>query len=116
MAKYEGIHYESGPELSDFLLWEGDPAFTREEIAITTAEAIPHGTILENTGGTWAVASAGTGKLGLLVTKLVGREGDQPAVVVVRDAVFSKARLLVDDGIKDAAIATLEAQNIKVSS
>lgn len=116
MAKYEGFNYESGPALSDFLLWEGNPVHTREEIGIETAEALTPGTILEETDGTWAVASAGTGKLGMLMNRLFGRDGVQPAVVVVRDACFSKERLQVEDGIKEAAIATLEKQNIKVAS
>lgn len=116
MAKYEGFSYGSGPALSDFLLWEGNPIHTREEIGITTAVSLTHGTILEETDGTWAVASAGTGKLGMLMNTLLGRDGVQPAVVVVRDAVFSKERLQVSSGIKETAIATLEKQNIKVAS
>lgn len=116
MAKYEALAYEKGPELSDFLLWEGDAWHSREEWAITSAKDIPHGTILEDTDGTVAVASAGTGRLGMLVHHISGREGSQPAVVIVRDACFSRERLLVDGGIKTAAITTLESQNIKVSS
>ena len=76
---------------------------------------LPAGLILEETGGEWAKASAGTGKLGLLVTPLVGGSEEQLAVVVTREACFSLEHLMVEETIKEAAVATLEAQGVKVA-
>lgn len=114
MAKYESTPEVQGPELAYYLPWEGDPSYSRDVISITTAEALPKGTILEVVSEQWVKASAGTGRLGMLVDDLAGSESPQEAVVVTRFACFAKDRMLISSGLKDTAAGTLTTQGIKV--
>lgn len=115
MAVYEGTTYTMPAALSTFLTWEGERIHTREQISLTTAVNMPAGLILEETGGVWAKASACTGKLGMLVTPLVGGAEAQDAVVVTKDACFSLENLQVEEEQKETAVATLAAQGVKVA-
>ena len=115
MAIYDGSTKAAPDALSQYLVWEGERIYSREQISITTAEDMPAGLILEMTGDEWAKASAGSGKLGLLVTPLVGGAEAQLAVVVTREACFSLEHLQVEESIKETAVATLEKQGVKVA-
>ena len=102
------------PELSVYLPWEGDTRYTRDVISVTTSTPLPKGTILEIVSEQWVKASAGTGRMGMLVHDLAGSESPQEAVVVTRMACFDKKNMLIESGIKDTAVGTLTTQGIKV--
>ena len=114
MAKYASEPIEKGPGLGEYLLWEGDPIYTRDTIKLTTEAELPVGTILEEVSEEWVKASAGTGRLGLLVHDVPAADGEQEAVIVTRMACFSGDNMLIESGIKANAIGVLTAQGIKV--
>ena len=114
MAKYASAPIEKGPGIGDYLRWEGDPVYTRDTIKLTTAAELPVGTILEEVSEEWVKASAGTGRLGLLVHDVPAADGEQEAVIVTRMACFSSENMLIESGIKTTAIGTLTTQGIKV--
>lgn len=100
--------------LGDCVFVEVDVRYSRSEIVVTLAEDTPRNTVLEETGGTWAVASAGTGKLGILMHDVIGSDSPQKVGVVDRAAKALSSALIIDKGILATAIATFDAQGVKV--
>jgi len=100
--------------LGDVVFVEVDNRYSRSEIVITLTSDTPRNTVLEETDGTWAVASAGTGKLGILMHDVVGSTSPQKVGVVDRAAKALAAGLIIDEDILETAIATFDAQGVKV--
>lgn len=100
--------------LGDVVFVEVDNRYSRSEITVTLTADTPRNTVLEETDGVWAVASAGTGKLGILMHDVIGSATAQKVGVVDRAAKALAAGLIINASILATAIKTFDAQGVKV--
>lgn len=105
---------EGSIDLADIVIRELDPDFSRSKIVVLLTDDTPKGTVLEETGGTWAIASAYTGRLGILTDDAVGREDAQEVGVVDADAILAAAMLGIPDEKLEAATSAFAAQRVKL--
>ena len=101
---------EGGVDLADIVIRELDMDHSRSKIVVLLTADTPRGTVLEETGGTWALASNYTGRLGILTEDAVGRADAQEVGVVDADAVVAIEPLGIPEGKKSVAYSiTLRA-------
>lgn len=105
---------EGNVDLGDIVVRELDMDHSRSKIVVILSTDTPRGTVLEETDGTWAIASAYTGRLGILTDDAVGRADAQEVGVVDADAVVAIEPLGIPEGKKATATATFAAQRVKL--
>lgn len=105
---------EGSVDLADIVIRELDMDHSRSKIVVLLTADTPRGTVLEETDGTWALASNYTGRLGILTDDAVGRSEAQEVGVVDADAVVAAAQLGIPEGKMEAATATFTAQRVKL--
>ena len=105
---------EGGVDLADIVVRELDMDHSRSKIVVILSSDTPRGTVLEETDGTWAIASAYSGRLGILTDDAVGRAEAQEVGVVDADAVVAAALLAIPEGKMETATATFAAQRVKL--
>lgn len=122
------LSYDEPARISDFLKWEEDNGYSREQVTIVTGQSdiLAPGTVLGKitASGKYTPhvngASDGTQTaVAIVVSPVDAKTADAPAVVVARDAIVSEQALIwdasVDDAAKRAAAkAQLEAVGILV--
>lgn len=105
---------EGTVDLADIVIRELDPDHSRSKIVVLLTADTPRGTVLEETDGTWALASAYTGRLGILTEDAQGREDAQEVGVVDADAILAAAQLGIPDEKLEAATSAFAAQRVKL--
>ena len=112
--KKEFFTVEPGGVLADIVIRELSTDHSRSKILVTLPEGAPLGTVLELTGDTWAIATAGTGRLGILTHNAPAFAHAQEVGVVDADAVAVADALIIDKDILAAATETFLAQRVKL--
>jgi hypothetical protein len=111
--------------LSDWLKWESAPEkmFSREKATLLMGLNLPHGSVLGRITATGKLKKYDNGAAdgtevayGVLYASVDATAADQACVVIVRDAIVAKSKLVFDAGqnqaAKDAAMVDLAAKNI----
>lgn len=112
-----------GRHLSEWLKWEEENFYSREQVVVAQSGVLDHGTVVGKITASGKVvqldpaASDGSeDAYGILYGKVDATGGDVPGVVIVREALVDFAKVIWPTGItaaqKTAAIAALNAKGI----
>lgn len=111
--------------LSDWLKWESAPEkmFSREKATLLIGLNLPHGSVLGKITASGKLKKYDNGAsdgsevaYGVLFANTDATAADQACVVIVRDAIVARSKLVFDAGqnqaAKDAAYVDLAAKNL----